>query len=390
MLIGHLSVRLLCLLALWTVEPSSPKPPAKMSPASPNSPILKQEQAAEGGEDTDPINSEEESLMASPTLGGWQFWSDRVVWRKWRIQHCALDGHYRLLDPRSHRHASGSEAHCKEKLLAIQEEVQAREAEAGTKPDPNPKPVVYLLHGIIRSRRSMDKLARHLNAAGFEAIPIGYSSTRRTIDCHADDLRSIIANTEGTQPIHLVAHSMGGLVIRRYFASKEPEAISPRIGRIVMLGTPNRGAEKANLWANNLLYQWVMGPAGQELVTGENGITSLLPPTLPVEVGIIAGGSPNGKGYSYVLEGDDDGTVTVDSTRLAGAHDFALVTARHTFIMDQPIVMEYVTRFLEDGQFRENGERSPIPSEPASTADAPSSDPQRKQDLSASSDSQNR
>ena len=56
----------------------------------------------------------------------------------------------------------------------------------------------------------------------------------------------------------------------------------------------------------------------------------------------------------------DDGTVSVATTRLAGARDFRLVSARHTFIMNNPKVLEFTARFIQKGHFESELKRQPI------------------------------
>jgi pimeloyl-ACP methyl ester carboxylesterase len=77
---------------------------------------------------------------------------------------------------------------------------------------------------------------------------------RRDIDASADKLRSFIEEKFHNQPVHLVAHSMGGLVARslirrhpklweRMWASDDGATETHRGGgRLVMLGTPNYGS----------------------------------------------------------------------------------------------------------------------------------------------------
>jgi hypothetical protein len=119
-----------------------------------------------------------------------------------------------------------------------------------------------------------------------------------------------------------------------------------------MIGTPNHGAERADSLTGTFPFDQLFGPAGGQLTTGPEGIAQQLPAKLPAEFGIIAGGTGDENGYSNSLPGDDDGTVTVASARLAGARDFALVRCRHTFLMDLPQVHFYTATFLRNGYFR--------------------------------------
>ena len=61
-----------------------------------------------------------------------------------------------------------------------------------------------------------------------------------------------------------------------------------------------------------------------------------------------------------LIPGDDDGTVTVASTRLVGAADFATVPALHSFLISDPVVADMTGRFLREGRLRAEGDREPI------------------------------
>ncbi len=71
---------------------------------------------------------------------------------------------------------------------------------------------------------------------------------RKDLDLAADNLKALIETKFKDQPVHLVAHSMGGLVSRNFIrlypkvwkAMLEPKKIQG--GRLIMLGTPNYGS----------------------------------------------------------------------------------------------------------------------------------------------------
>jgi pimeloyl-ACP methyl ester carboxylesterase len=72
---------------------------------------------------------------------------------------------------------------------------------------------------------------------------------REDIDKSADRLEGEVRAFGGGEPVHLVAHSMGGLVSRRFiqrhrevWSSMDDPTGQGRGGRLVMLGTPNRGS----------------------------------------------------------------------------------------------------------------------------------------------------
>jgi pimeloyl-ACP methyl ester carboxylesterase len=272
------------------------------------------------------------------TLGGRQFWGDVEFFRGWRIQRHVFTGHYRLLDQHDFRHAWGSWDDCRWKLNQVRELIQAK---------PFPRRGAILIHGILRSSKSMSTIANHLRTAGWAAYPFDYPSSRIGLSEAAEYLNSVVEHLEGLDELHFVGHSLGGLVIRAWFAAHE----DPRIKRAVMIGTPNRGAALADMLRKNFIYRTVYGPAGQQLVTDDDGVI----PKLPVpkcEFAIIAGARGTPEGWNPLIPGDDDGTVSVDATRLEGAADFGTVAALHTNILDRGKVSAMVQRFLETGRLK--------------------------------------
>ncbi|MEW4487835.1 hypothetical protein AB1L42_07110 [Thalassoglobus sp. JC818] len=285
----------------------------------------------------------------SKTLGGRLFWGDVRFFRGYRIQQNVLTEHYRLLDPFDVRRMSGSREDCERALEEIIVEKQL-EPMSGT--------AVVVIHGIARSSKSMTKMCRGLEEAGYLVVNFDYPSTRLPLAQSTAYLSQTLASLEGVERIHFACWSMGGLLVRSYLRDYEEER-DPRIGRMVMMGTPNQGAELATLLQKNLAFRVVFGPAGQELIAHPEGPVNSLP-VPDFDFGIIAGARGNDRGWNPFIPGDDDGTVSVESTRLVGARDFLIVKALHSFICLQPETIEAVKNFFETGAFREDGERDPV------------------------------
>lgn len=289
------------------------------------------------------------------TLGGRQFWGDVQFFHGWRIQRNVFTGHHRLLDEHDWRHASGTLEECQKKLADIRVERNL---------PPMSGRGVILLHGIVRSSKSIYTAADELRKAGFSTFPMEYPSTQITIPEAADLLNSVISQLDGIEELSLVGHSMGGLVIRAWF----DRYADPRIHRVVMMGTPNRGAEMADLLQRNLLFRLVFGPAGQQLITKETGLIPTLPPPA-CEFAVIAGGRGDGTGWNPLIPGDDDGTVAVRSVRLSGACDSIVVPCLHHALLGSRDVSRLIVQFLNTGRLREAGDPEPVVDpDPAGTA----------------------
>lgn len=305
-------------------------------------------------EEESPKTSNDPSSVASApnlptkTLGGREFWGDVAHFHGWRIQHNVLTKHYRLIDGDDVRHAWGTREQCQAKLDEIKREQKLPKMSGEG---------VLLVHGITRSSKSMAAYRPPLEKAGYRVFPFDYPSTRVDLDTAADYLHQVIESLDGIERLHVVAHSMGGVVTRTYRAKHQDE----RLARLVLVGSPQKGAELADLMRGkaNLVFKTIFGPAGQQLVTDSDGFLKKLP-TPDIEFAVIAGGhAPNG--FNPLIAGDDDGIVSLESTRLPGAADFLYVESLHLALNRNESAHAATVRFLRTGKFREDGESQPIP-----------------------------
>lgn len=305
--------------------------------------------------DSKPKTKESLLSLDSPTFGGMQFWSDELVFHDWRIQRHTVSGHCRLLDERNVRRAWGSFDECAKELELFKQQKQM----APLKPR-----VVLLLHGLVRSRESMDGLCEYLRGVGdYSVLNVSYASSRGTVADHAKALAKVVRHLEGITEVNFVAHSLGNLVIRHYFNDLNREASENRptirFGRVVMLAPPNNGAEMARRFQDNTLFRAIWGASGKELATEWSELQANL--AVPQgEFGIIAGGKGNDDGLSPLIAGDDDFVVGVEETRLPGATDFLVLPVLHGTIMADERVQECTLRFLRSGYFESPETRRPI------------------------------
>ena len=211
-------------------------------------------------------------------------------------------------------------------------------------------PGVVLLHGIARTSRSLKKLERALQSAGFATLNLDYASRSKQIAALADDIHLAVMRFSGARdaPLHFVAHSMGGLLVRAYIAKYRPA----RLARVVMLGTPNGGSEVADLLSGFSPYRAFYGPAGLELTTANADRSDALP-AVDYPVGIVAGARfIDPVAGLFILPKPNDGRVSVQSAMMDGMADHIIVKASHTGLPRDAIAIEQTIAFLRGGRFR--------------------------------------
>jgi hypothetical protein len=289
------------------------------------------------------------------TSGGNQVWSDVLVYQGWRIQQNVVFDHYRLLDPADVRRAWGTREQCEKRFAEVKKE---------EKLEPPKGKCAIVLHGLWRSRDAMEPLAEYLRKeGGYHVVNMTYATTREPIGKHAEHLASVVAGLDSVDEINFVGCSLGNLVIRRYLAQEEKKSkngkLDPRFKRCVMLAPPNQGAQIARRFSGDAVVRAAWGVPGEEIAEWEKLAVKLATP--PFEFGILAGGKGSAKVRNPLIDGDDDYLIAVDETKLDGARDFAVLPVTHATIKGDATAMEYTLRFLQQGYFKSEAERRPLP-----------------------------
>lgn len=195
------------------------------------------------------------------------------------------------------------------------------------------QPLVVLVHGYLAHRVHLSLLSHRLRAAGFATLNWGYPTMLRSLTVAAERLASTLHRLDAeppSRPIHLVTHSMGGIVARAALERLRPQ----RLVRWVMLAPPNRGSEVARR-----LEPFVGGwsPPVRELSSGGNGLVHSLGMPKDVEIGVIAAG------YDLL--------VREESTRPDVPHEHVTVPCMHSALLVRRDAARQVVAFLRTGTF---------------------------------------
>ena len=194
------------------------------------------------------------------------------------------------------------------------------------------------IEGIVLRGR----LAKELDAVtpmfSYLSMGVGIAANARSL---AKRLSRLRADT-----LHLVGHSLGGLVICKMFEEGAGASLPP--GRVVLLGSPVAGSRAAHSLAN-----WKIG----RLIMGRSVREELLAPrvrqwTHDRELGVIAGTLSIGLGRIVNSHrGSSDGTIYVDETRIPGMKEHLVMHVSHTGLPFSAAVATQTAAFLRTGRF---------------------------------------
>jgi len=203
--------------------------------------------------------------------------------------------------------------------------------------------VVYV-HGLWFSGQEAFMLRRRLEKErGYAWHAFSYASTLLTMDAIADALDQFIATVDAPR-VHLVGHSLGGIVIMRCF---ERHPHQPP-GRIVLMGTPSLPSRAAAGLARFRFGRALLGQAAaDELLNSHQRRWSH-----ERELGIIAGTQSLSFGRLVVsFDEANDGTIAVSETQLPGATGHLQLPVNHSGMLLSARVAHEVGQFLEHGRF---------------------------------------
>ncbi|MHB1240440.1 MAG: alpha/beta fold hydrolase [Gammaproteobacteria bacterium] len=196
---------------------------------------------------------------------------------------------------------------------------------------------MVLIHGLFMSGWVMGCLARRVRGCGFRTAIFSYPSRGRSPVDNAADLAGFLARLRASR-IHLVAHSLGGLVVL-HLLQDIPE---PRLGRILLLGTPLAGSTLVRRLLRHRPGRWLLGRSVERGLLGDR------PRAAPgLDVMVIVGRRSMGIGCLFGgLPVPNDGTVTVAETRAPDCPRRVIVPTTHMGLVLSRRVARQVCGFL--------------------------------------------
>jgi pimeloyl-ACP methyl ester carboxylesterase len=231
--------------------------------------------------------------------------------------------------------------------------------------EPTPsRELVVLTHGIASTRFLLFPLAARLRSAGFATRLTGYPSLWWSNETFGKRLAALLRRlAPGYERVHLVVHSMGGIVARCALR----EVLPPNFGRVVQIAPPNRGSHVATqltvecgnpAWDHLVVRPHrFIAPTLRELIDSPDSFVNRLG---PVPAGIEVG----------VITASNDRVVRAGNTLLEGAADHCTVTGWHTGVLWTKETADLTARFLRTGCFGNGGQLSAVSYQPTPMAEA--------------------
>ncbi|MDB5807499.1 MAG: hypothetical protein JWN73_4821 [Betaproteobacteria bacterium] len=206
---------------------------------------------------------------------------------------------------------------------------------------------VVCVHGLWLSGFATGFWRARFAGAGYAAHSFSYATVRQPLKTSARQLAEFVQALPQHR-VHLVGHSLGGVLIAAMLAERGWALPGKQIGRVVLVGSPFQGTHVGRNLARVGFGRVVLGRAVQDWLAGE-------PPTVPegFELGVIAGNRPLGLGRIAApgLPLPHDGTVGVAETRVEGAREHLTLPVSHTEMLMSARVTQQMLRFVEHGAF---------------------------------------
>jgi pimeloyl-ACP methyl ester carboxylesterase len=206
----------------------------------------------------------------------------------------------------------------------------------------SPDPPIILLHGLFHDRSSWLWTKYRLRSEGFHnlhtvSLPPWHNVEVLTerIGKKVDKLRV----TTGVRKVHLIGHSMGGILARNYI---QVRGGSSKVESCILLGTPNLGSR---------LAPFALSPLGKLLIPGTEFLERLAASPLPGEVPITA-----------IYTRHDNLIQPFLNARLEGAHNVELSGMGHTSLLYNAKAFAEIIKSLRGLQHENNNCPNPFPS----------------------------
>lgn len=192
---------------------------------------------------------------------------------------------------------------------------------------------IVVVHGWASNRLDMWLFCYRLRKLGYHVINWSYASIRKSIDNHAENLNRFLNEQQSRfrQHVHLVGHSMGGIVIRKVLNDSPPQKLS----RVVLMASPNKGSHAARVFSKWLVrFSNTLAEISDESDSYVNQMAGLS----DCDVGVLAASR--------------DRVIIQENVHVVGEKDFFVVDSGHGIMPWKTAAAIQTHQFLMHGRFK--------------------------------------
>jgi len=201
---------------------------------------------------------------------------------------------------------------------------------------------VLLVHGLWNRGWSMAAMAKRLRARGHVVMIFSYPTRSNGLNGHADELHRFVSKAAPGE-LHLVGHSMGGLVILNMLSRYDDLPA----GRVVLMGTPVRGSRVVKRLESLPGQKLMFGKVAEGLLKGFQKLPANR------QTGMIRGTRAMGLGRMFGNHDEpNDGSVAISETQLEGLADSIELPVAHSEMLLSSEVVNQLEHFLLNGGFK--------------------------------------
>lgn len=191
----------------------------------------------------------------------------------------------------------------------------------------HPGTPVLLLHGLFQSRACWLWMKWRLRRRGFASIYALSLPPWKDVELLTERLAKKVdelRHRTGIEKVHLVGHSMGGMIVRNYLQIRGGEK---KVAACVLLGTPNHGSK---------LAPFALSPLGKLLMPGSDFLRRLNEAPVPAGARVVS-----------IYSRHENVVLPFQNARLEGAADLELAGMGHTSLLFHPRAFALVLENLQ-------------------------------------------
>ncbi len=175
---------------------------------------------------------------------------------------------------------------------------------------------------------------RYFVAKGYRVYLFGYPTTGQPFEKSIMQLTAFV-NSRAEDVVHVVAHSMGGVLSVRSMAGFN------KSGKLMLLGAPINGSQVARKLKQRGWHKWLLRHATAPLIAGAKN------PAINRPTYMLAGIRPYGLGrLLHRIQPPHDGTVGLEETQVEWLGGHQTLATTHTGLLTSQQARSITADFL--------------------------------------------